>query len=98
MLQRLLFFSYPKLVSGGDEEKNPELELLEGVDRLEKAVALHIHAINTPVMILEGYLPEEPEQVLSEKALTKILRSIEKIKGFTQELKSELVKYRAEKS
>ncbi|NQZ02047.1 MAG: hypothetical protein HRT45_15405 [Bdellovibrionales bacterium] len=84
-------------MSESEDQKKSELEELQGADRLEKAVALHIHAINTPVMILEGYLPEQPGEPLSEKALEKIKRSLDKIKNFTGELKSELIQYRTDK-
>ena len=80
-----------------EQDKRSELESLEGAERLEKAVALHIHAINTPIMIIEGYLPGKPGEIMNEKALEKIQRSLDKVKGITQDLKAELVHYRTKK-
>jgi alanine racemase len=84
-------------VSEDEQQQRADIDNLKGADRLEKAVALHIHAINTPVMILEGYLPENAREPLTEKAYEKILRSLEKVKAIIQELKAELVQFRTDK-
>lgn len=80
----------------GDEKKE-ELEKLEGVERLEKAVALVIHALNTPIMVAEGYLPEDGQQDFDPKNVERVRRSVKKIQDITDELKDELLRFRQSK-
>ncbi|MEO0334875.1 MAG: hypothetical protein AAF202_00665 [Pseudomonadota bacterium] len=84
-------------MSETEDPKNIELESLQGADRIEKAVALHIHAINSPIMIIEGYLPESEGEPMSAKAIERLKKSLEKMKVITTDLKSELVHYRTHK-